>query len=258
MNHLQDRVCQEGRCKGDQVGHLGEKITPGRALVRQVHPWVWPHHWSSDGVKWWGWGSSLPPESASSESPHHMKICPGWENTKREALLTRYMTAALSTPRWLVPLHSLLGQLCKGCTKSFLEAGTVRKKGVNHLSLPCRSPGSWYTEGTQMFILWNSATQHSKCKRNVPRTYGCQRGRMEGRQSLGVWDGHGNTAVFKMENPQGPMVEHREPCSMLCGSLDGRGFGGDWVCAYVWLSPFAVHLKLTFVNRLYPKTKYKV
>ena len=24
-----------------------------------------------------------------------------------------------------------------------------------------------------------------------------------------------------------------------------RGFGGDWMHIYVWLSPFAIHLKLT-------------
>ena len=24
---------------------------------------------------------------------------------------------------------------------------------------------------------------------------------------------------------------------MLCGSLDGRGFGGEWIHIYVWLSP---------------------
>ena len=32
--------------------------------------------------------------------------------------------------------------------------------------------------------------------------------------------------------------------SMLCGSLDGRGFGIEGIYVYVWLSPFTVHLKL--------------
>ena len=32
---------------------------------------------------------------------------------------------------------------------------------------------------------------------------------------------------------------------MLYGSLDGRGVEGPWIHVYVWLSPFAVHLKLT-------------
>ena len=34
-------------------------------------------------------------------------------------------------------------------------------------------------------------------------------------------------------------------CSMLCGSLDGRGVWVEWIRVYVWLSPFAVHLKLS-------------
>ena len=25
----------------------------------------------------------------------------------------------------------------------------------------------------------------------------------------------------------------------------GRGFGGEWIHVYAWLSPFAVHLKLS-------------
>ena len=51
-------------------------------------------------------------------------------------------------------------------------------------------------------------------------------GRREGRHSQGVWDGHVRTAVFKLENQQGPAVEHKELCSMSCGSLDGRGVWG--------------------------------
>ena len=34
------------------------------------------------------------------------------------------------------------------------------------------------------------------------------------------------TAIFKMDNQQGPTAQHRELCSMLCGSLDGRGVWG--------------------------------
>ena len=40
---------------------------------------------------------------------------------------------------------------------------------------------------------------------------------------------------------------------MLWGSLDGRGVGEEWMPADVWLSPFAIHLKLSqllFVNWL--------
>ena len=35
-----------------------------------------------------------------------------------------------------------------------------------------------------------------------------------------------------------------ELCSTLYGSLDGGEFGREWIHVYVWLSPFAVHLKL--------------
>ena len=37
---------------------------------------------------------------------------------------------------------------------------------------------------------------------------------------------------------------HREPCSILCDSLDGRGVWGEWIHIYVWLNPFDVHQKL--------------
>ena len=48
-----------------------------------------------------------------------------------------------------------------------------------------------------------------------------------------------------MENQQGPTVEHMQPCSMLCGSLEGRGVWGKMICVYLWLGPFAVDLKLS-------------
>ena len=50
--------------------------------------------------------------------------------------------------------------------------------------------------------------------------------RMGGMDSQGMWDGHTYTAIFKMDNQQGPPVQHREFCSMLCDSLDGRGVWG--------------------------------
>ena len=68
-------------------------------------------------------------------------------------------------------------------------------------------------------------------------------GRMGGEGTWGVWDGHVHAAVFKMENQQGPTVWHRGLCSMLWGSLDGRGAWGEWIHVYLQLSPFPVHLK---------------
>ena len=46
------------------------------------------------------------------------------------------------------------------------------------------------------------------------------------RDTYGLWDGHVHTAIFKMDNQQGPNVQHRELCSMLWGSLDGKGVWG--------------------------------
>ena len=37
-------------------------------------------------------------------------------------------------------------------------------------------------------------------------TYGCQGEGCGGRDSQGVWDGHVHTAIFKMDNQQGPIV----------------------------------------------------
>ena len=48
---------------------------------------------------------------------------------------------------------------------------------------------------------------------------------------------------------------------MLCGSLGGRGVWGEWIQACVWLSPFAVHLKLSQHYLLIgytPKQNFKV
>ena len=66
-------------------------------------------------------------------------------------------------------------------------------------------------------------------------------GKDQGKEQLGSL-GHAHTAVFKMDNQQGLTVEHRELCSMLCVSLNGRESGGEWIHVYEWLSPFAVHL----------------
>ena len=41
------------------------------------------------------------------------------------------------------------------------------------------------------------------------------------------------TAVFKMDDQQGPAGQHVELCSMLCDSLDGKGVGGEWIHVYV-------------------------
>ena len=44
----------------------------------------------------------------------------------------------------------------------------------------------------------------------------------EDRDSPGVWDGCVPTAIFKMENQQGPTVQPGEPCSRLCNNVNGK------------------------------------
>ena len=56
---------------------------------------------------------------------------------------------------------------------------------------------------------------------------------------------HVHGAIFKMGNQQRPAVQHKELCSVLCGSLDGRGFGGERVHTHAGLNPFTVCLKLS-------------
>lgn len=54
-----------------------------------------------------------------------------------------------------------------------------------------------------------------------------------------VWDGHVLTAMFKIENQQGSTIAH--------GTLlrVGGELGEEWINVYIWLSPCAVHLKLS-------------
>ena len=53
------------------------------------------------------------------------------------------------------------------------------------------------------------------------------------RDRLGIWDGLVHITVFKTDNQKGLTVQHRELCSMLSGSTDGRGVWGEmdtYVC----------------------------
>ena len=69
--------------------------------------------------------------------------------------------------------------------------------------------------------------------------------RMGRKDSQGVWDGHVHSEIFKVDNQQGPIVQHRELCSMLCGSLDGRTIWGRMDICTCMAESFAVQLKLT-------------
>ena len=62
----------------------------------------------------------------------------------------------------------------------------------------------------------------------------------------------------KMDKQQGPTIQHMELCSVLCGTMDRRGVWGRRIYVYVWLSPFAVHLKLPqYCSSVLPQYKIK-
>ena len=47
-----------------------------------------------------------------------------------------------------------------------------------------------------------------------------------GEGQSGSLDRRVHMSMFKMDNQQGPTVEHRELCPVLCGGLDGRAVQG--------------------------------
>ena len=56
-----------------------------------------------------------------------------------------------------------------------------------------------------------------------------------GRDIQGVWNGHAYTAIFKMDNQQGPTVQFLQGTLLdVMGSLDGRGLWGSMdTCIYM-------------------------
>ena len=76
-----------------------------------------------------------------------------------------------------------------------------------------------------------------------------------GRDSYGVRGGHVHTAVFKMDNQQGPTAQHRELCSVFCSSLEGSGGLGEMDACVCMTESFHSSLETIttlFVNQLYP------
>ena len=59
---------------------------------------------------------------------------------------------------------------------------------------------------------------------------------MRGRDSQGVGDGHVHTAIFKIDNQQGPTVKYRELFSIFCnGGAVGRRFKSEGIYVFIQL-----------------------
>ena len=71
-------------------------------------------------------------------------------------------------------------------------------------------------------IQMNLFTKRKQTHRHRKQTYGYQRGRLAGRDKLGDWDWHIHTTIYKIDNQQGPTVEHRELYSIFCNNLNGK------------------------------------
>ena len=101
----------------------------------------------------------------------------------------------------------------------------------------------------------NELAKQNETQRLRDRNYGCQErwGRLGGGTVREL-----ETDVYKLlylkwitkknnkvDNQEGPTVPLGERCSVICGSLRGRGVRGEGLHVYVWLSPFTVLLKLS-------------
>ena len=64
--------------------------------------------------------------------------------------------------------------------------------------------------------------KQKQTRRLREQIYGWRSGEVGGSDSLGVQDGQVHTALFEMDDQQGPTDKHTELCSMLCSSLGGR------------------------------------
>ena len=53
-------------------------------------------------------------------------------------------------------------------------------------------------------------------------------GRMGARDGQRLWDRHVHIVVFKMNNQQGPTVQHENTDQCYVAAQMGREFGGEW------------------------------
>ena len=65
----------------------------------------------------------------------------------------------------------------------------------------------------------NLAMKQKQTHRHREETGGCQGGGVWGKDGLGVWDQQIQTVIYRMDNQQGPTVQHRELYSISCDKL---------------------------------------
>ena len=65
----------------------------------------------------------------------------------------------------------------------------------------------------------NLFTKQKQAYRYQKQTYGCQRGNIVGMDKSGAWDEHTHMTTYKIDNQQGPTVQHRELYSIFYDDL---------------------------------------
>ena len=86
---------------------------------------------------------------------------------------------------------------------------------------PPEPPDQGASPGWQLQKPWYKIQMKTKIDSWTKRTFGYQKGMVEG-DRLGVGDQHIYSAMFKIDNQQGPPVQHRELCSVFCNNLNGK------------------------------------
>ena len=61
-----------------------------------------------------------------------------------------------------------------------------------------------------------------KTDSQIQKTNMIPKGKGEGKDKLGIWDEHIQTTICKIDNKQGPSVQHRELYSIFCNNLNGK------------------------------------
>ena len=99
-------------------------------------------------------------------------------------------------------------------------------------------PGDYHTKWSKLdrerqipydiAYMWNlkkwykwTYLQNRNTHRLKERIYGYQ-GEKRGRARSAVWDRHVYTTIFKIDNQQGPTVQHRELGSIFCNNRNGK------------------------------------
>ena len=114
--------------------------------------------------------------------------------------------------------------------KKYLNDPDNHKGVITYLENP-RDRGAW------LAAIYGVAQSWTRLKRLSSSS---SRGKDKGK-TQGVWDQHVHTAIFKMDLMYNTGNSSQ---SYVADWMEGE-FGGERIHACVWLSPFAVHLKLS-------------